>query len=62
MLTKANSTSDPMMNAVQVVNHTSLAMMYDTVGIALPVWQERAMKVSMVLMPGKRALSCTDCV
>jgi hypothetical protein len=37
MLTKANSTSDPMMNAVQAMNHTSLATMYDTVGVELPV-------------------------
>ena len=51
-----------MMNAVQVMNHTSLAITYDTVGIALPVWHERVMKVSMVLMPGNRALICTDCI
>jgi hypothetical protein len=62
MLTKANSTNDPMMNAVQAMNHTSLAIMYDTAGIALPVWHERAMKVRMVLIPGKRALICTGCI
>jgi hypothetical protein len=62
VLTKANSTSDPMMNPVQAMNHTSLAIMYDTAGIALPVWHERVMKVRMVLMPGNRALICTDCI
>jgi hypothetical protein len=53
MLTKANSTNDPMMKVVQTMNHTSLAILYDTLGIALPVWDERVMNVSIVLMPGK---------
>ena len=54
MLTKANCTSDPKMKAVQATNHTSLATMYDTVGVALPVWHDRVMKVRMVLIPGNR--------
>jgi len=62
MLTKANSTSDPMMNAVQAMNHTSLAITYDTAGIALPVWHERVMKVRIVLMPGNSAPICTGSI
>jgi hypothetical protein len=41
-----------MINAVQTMNHTSLAILYDTLGIALPVWDERVMNVNIVLMPG----------
>jgi hypothetical protein len=52
VLTKANSTNDPMMNVVQTMNHTSLAILYDTLGIALPAWDERVMNVNIVLMPG----------
>ena len=54
MLTKANSTSDPKMKAMQATNHTSLATMYDTVGVVLPVWHDRVMKVRMVLIPGNK--------
>jgi hypothetical protein len=36
--------------------------MYDTAGIALPVWHDRAMNVRMVLIPGNRALICADCI
>jgi hypothetical protein len=45
-----------MMNDVQAMNHTSLAMLYDTLGIALPVLDERVMNVSIELMPGKKLL------
>jgi hypothetical protein len=53
VLTKENSTNDPMMKVVQTMNHTSLALLYDTLGIALSVWDERVMNVNIVLMPGK---------
>jgi hypothetical protein len=53
VLTKANSTNDPIMNVVQTMNHTSLAILYDTLGIALPVCDERVINVNIVLMPGK---------
>jgi hypothetical protein len=56
VLTKANSTNDPMMNIVQTMNHTPLAILYDTFGISLPVWDERVIKVNMVLMPGNIVL------
>lgn len=62
VLTKANSTSVPMMNVVQTMNHTSLAIMYETLGNALPVWQDKVMKVKIVLMPGKKVLTCIDSV
>jgi hypothetical protein len=56
VLTKANSTNDPMMNVVQTINHTSFAIMYDTSGIALSVSDESVMNVNMELMPGKKYL------
>jgi hypothetical protein len=56
MLTKANSTIVPMINVVQTMNQTPLAIMYDTSGIALSVWDERVKNVNIVLMPGKKLL------
>lgn len=53
VLTKANSTSDPMMKIIQTMNHTPLAMLYDVFGIPLPVCDERVMNVNIALMPGK---------
>jgi hypothetical protein len=44
------------------MNHTSLAIMYETLGNALPVWQDKVMKVKIVLMPGKKVLTCIDSV
>jgi hypothetical protein len=42
-----------MMNVVQTMNHTSFAMMYETLGMVLPVWDESVMNVNILLMPGK---------
>jgi hypothetical protein len=56
VLTKANSTNDPMMNIVQTMNHNPLAILYDTFGISLPVWDERVINVNIVLIPGKTVL------
>jgi hypothetical protein len=53
VLTKANSTNEPMMNVVQTMNHTSFVMMYETLGMVLPVWDESMMNVNILLMPGK---------
>jgi hypothetical protein len=51
VLTKANSTSDPKMKAVQTMNQISVALMYDTLGRELPVLRVSVMKVSIVLVP-----------
>jgi putative lipase involved disintegration of autophagic bodies len=51
-----------MMKVVQAMNHTSLTILYDTAGIALPVWHDRVMNVKMELMPGKEVLRYIDCI
>lgn len=39
------------MNAVQTINQTSVAFMYETFGSELPVFLVKVIKVSMVLVP-----------
>lgn len=51
VFTKANSTKEPNMKPVHPMNHISVALMYDTFGNELPIFLERVMNVSIVLVP-----------
>jgi hypothetical protein len=59
VLTKANSTREPKMKAVQTMNQISVALMYDTLGKELPVLRVRVMKVSIVLVPVDKMAAVT---
>lgn len=51
VLTNANSTNEPNMNAVHTRNHISVALMYETFGNELPMFLDSVMNVSIVLVP-----------
>jgi len=51
VLTNANSTNEPNINAVQTMNHISVALMYETFGNELPVFLDNVINVNIVLVP-----------
>lgn len=51
VFTNANSTSDPNMNPVHMMNQYSVALTYDTLGKELPMFLDNVMNVSIVLVP-----------
>lgn len=51
VLTNANSTKEPKINAVQTINHISVALIYETFGNELPVFLDNVMNVNIVLVP-----------
>ena len=54
VFTNANSTNEPNIKAVQTINQTSVAFIYENLGRELPVFLVSVIKVSIVLVPVER--------